>query len=286
MRQVASALAALVVLSQAAASASARGGANVSDDVEPCGPPPTIVVKINGLDGKNAHLDPSLVRRVVRANRGKLQHCFEAQLRADPALRGTMRVSFVVGADGGGSDVAATGVHAEVDACFVKMLSGLRYPRPADGATVKVSFTVDLAVDDGMRVFDTDTTACKALPAALIKAASAWVRAYEAGDAKALVELLPASVRVRGKKVTRARIAKAIAAAGSVADWMPTSSREWLVARVGKRYVLRRGYSAAWSEGNLGTGGELAPAVDEPEPELILRKVSGRWRVVEIVDGS
>jgi hypothetical protein len=253
----------------------ARDGAAPGHGGAACGPPEPVRLEIDGLPGANDHLDPAVVRRVLRASLARLRSCYEAGLRRDPALRGTMRLAFTVGTDGGVDDVVAVGVDAGVDACFAGSLAGLQFPRPGGGVTVRVAFTVALAVDDGARVFDTAAAACRGLPTGLLTAASAWVRAYEAGDAAAVGRLLAPTVKVRGEAMPRARVVEAIAAAGSVGAWLPTSEADWLIARVGRRYALRRG---------------AAPAADRPgessatvaEPAVTWRKVKRRWRVVEI----
>jgi hypothetical protein len=94
----------------------------------------------------------SALQRVVRAGFDGFKKCYEAGLRREPALRGTVRVRFVVARDGSVSEAAdadrgppdplawGTGAagkplgDAEVSACVVAAFRRLSFPKPAGGS--------------------------------------------------------------------------------------------------------------------------------------------------------
>jgi hypothetical protein len=95
-------------------------------------------------------LPPRVVDRIVRANAPRLRACYDAGLRRDPSLRGTMRVRFVVDGTGAVESASSSGGtlrDAPVERCVVAVFATLSFPAPAGGKAF-----VTRAVDfDGLR---------------------------------------------------------------------------------------------------------------------------------------
>ncbi len=85
-----------------------------------------------------------MIQRIVRQNFGRFRACYEAGLRAHPALTGRVGVRFVIGRDGAVSSVADGGSdipdHA-VTSCVVRAFYGLSFPQP-EGGIVTVSYPI------------------------------------------------------------------------------------------------------------------------------------------------
>ena len=111
------------------------------DLVPPVSPaPPGPTVRESGLVA-NGRLRVEVISRIVRVNRGRFLHCYEAGLAQNPALRGRVGVRFVIGKDGnvmfttdGGSDLPDAGVCG----CVQSVFRSLSFPAP-DSGTVMVS---------------------------------------------------------------------------------------------------------------------------------------------------
>ncbi|HEU0037087.1 MAG TPA: AgmX/PglI C-terminal domain-containing protein [Kofleriaceae bacterium] len=85
------------------------------------------------------NVDKLAVKRVVRENLDKLQYCYEKTLLANPGIAGSVIVKFTIAIEGSVSDVTATGVHPEVEACVVDKFRTFKFPRPQAG-TVEVTY--------------------------------------------------------------------------------------------------------------------------------------------------
>ena len=94
-------------------------------------------------------LDKNVIRRVVRQHLDELRYCYERALAREPAIAGTLTATFVIDATGNVTTVAATGVHAEVDACVAHRVRGWRFPKPSGGSVVSVSFPIAFAPPGG-----------------------------------------------------------------------------------------------------------------------------------------
>jgi hypothetical protein len=80
-------------------------------------------------DGMSAEL----VRRVVRQNYGRYRLCYEAGLKRNPKLQGSVSLRFVIELDSRVSSVSAEGSalsDSEVVQCCVKASTGFSFPRP------------------------------------------------------------------------------------------------------------------------------------------------------------
>lgn len=99
------------------------------------------------IDGR---LPPDVIRRIARANFPRLRACYEAGLKVDPKLKGTLAARFVIDATG-----AVTGAKLDpgtladptVRACMLHVFEGLSFPAP-EGGTVKVFYPVDFTDEE------------------------------------------------------------------------------------------------------------------------------------------
>jgi hypothetical protein len=99
----------------------------------------------DGASLSSAALPPEVIRRIVRMNFGRFRLCYEDGLRTDPTLTGTVRIRFVIEADGAVGTVNDAGsVLADkgVVACVERAFGGLAFPSPSGGPmTVTYSLT-------------------------------------------------------------------------------------------------------------------------------------------------
>ena len=92
-------------------------------------------------------LDRTVVVRVVRAHLGEIQSCYQRGLADDPKLRGTVVVEFTIDTGGGVGRMGkvSIGEHSDLDheateQCILEAVDGWSFPRPRNGALVKVSY--------------------------------------------------------------------------------------------------------------------------------------------------
>ncbi|MBK9261525.1 MAG: AgmX/PglI C-terminal domain-containing protein [Polyangiaceae bacterium] len=81
-------------------------------------------------------LPAEVVQRIVRQNFGRYRFCYEQGLRQNPNLQGRVAVRFVIGRDGGVSQVQNGGSDmpdANVVSCVVRSFYGLSFPAPEHG---------------------------------------------------------------------------------------------------------------------------------------------------------
>jgi hypothetical protein len=91
-------------------------------------------------------LPAEVIQRIVRQNFGRFRLCYENGLRSDPKLQGRISVAFTIAADGsvrkasnGGADLP----DQSVIGCVVRGFTGLSFPRPERGGTVRVVYPID-----------------------------------------------------------------------------------------------------------------------------------------------
>ncbi len=88
-------------------------------------------------------LPREVIYRIVRQSFGRLRACYDAGLKTNPELQGRVALRFVIGADGGISQVKGGGDLPDKDVvnCVTRSLDGVNFPRPESG-TVEVSLPV------------------------------------------------------------------------------------------------------------------------------------------------
>ncbi|MDB4956136.1 MAG: domain containing protein [Myxococcales bacterium] len=88
----------------------------------------------------SAGLDKAIIRRYVRRNLNKIQYCYEKKLVRVAGLHGNVTVKFTIEKTGLVTNTKASGFDIDVVDCLVETFNALEFPKPKDGATVKVSY--------------------------------------------------------------------------------------------------------------------------------------------------
>lgn len=100
------------------------------------GPPPELRIRVTTVSGR---LPPALIDDALAASKGDLQRCYEDGLRRDRKLIGMAGFRFVIGADGGVSNVTNPGSDMpdeDVESCVLGVIDGFSFPRPGGGIVV------------------------------------------------------------------------------------------------------------------------------------------------------
>jgi hypothetical protein len=97
-----------------------------------------------GVTSVSGRLPAEVIQRTVRQNFGRFRMCYEQGLMRNPNLEGRVTARFVIGRDGGvsnvgngGSDLADSGVVS----CVIGAFYGLSFPAP-EGGIVTVSYPI------------------------------------------------------------------------------------------------------------------------------------------------
>jgi TonB family protein len=88
------------------------------------------------------------IGRVIRRNFGRVRVVYEKALQKNPGAAGKIVVSFTINGDGSVSDVkvvSSTVGDPELEAALTKIFSSLKFPKPAGGGAVKVSYPIAFA---------------------------------------------------------------------------------------------------------------------------------------------
>lgn len=98
-------------------------------------------IRTLGTTITNGRIPPQVVQRIVRQNFGRFRMCYQQGLARNPGLEGRIPVRFVIGRDGGVSNVAAQGGFPDsgVTSCVQSAFYGLSFP-PPDGGIVTVTY--------------------------------------------------------------------------------------------------------------------------------------------------
>lgn len=93
------------------------------------------IVRPQGIT-TSGKLPGEVIQRIVRQNFGRYRFCYEQGLRQNPNLGGRVAVRFVIGRDGGVSQVSNGGSDlpdGNVVSCVVRSFYGLSFPQPENG---------------------------------------------------------------------------------------------------------------------------------------------------------
>jgi TonB family protein len=88
-------------------------------------------------------LDKEIIRRVIRRSLARVKYCYERQLAKNPSLAGKLVVGFTIQPDGtvtGALVKSSTIGDVEVGQCVVKVVKALKFPKPAGGGVVIVTY--------------------------------------------------------------------------------------------------------------------------------------------------
>ncbi len=89
-------------------------------------------------------MDPDVIRRILRENIPQFRYCYQKELdrNANKDLSGTVKLIFTIGASGAVSKAgvgSSSSLPGQVKGCVVRVLRGIRFPRPRGGGTVDVN---------------------------------------------------------------------------------------------------------------------------------------------------
>lgn len=89
-------------------------------------------------------IDKNIIRRVIRARRRQIRHCYNRALMRRPGLEGTITAKLIVRSWTGelaAARIASSSLgDAPMEACVAKQLEGLRFPRARGGGLVVVRY--------------------------------------------------------------------------------------------------------------------------------------------------
>jgi hypothetical protein len=105
-------------------------------DAAPEGAPPEITFDDNEPEIRGA-LDAAALRAVIQAAAPELGACHRAHAPEEPVA---YEIQFTIRPDGTVDSASAEGAPVALGMCLTEVLLGLRFPQPADGATVHVRY--------------------------------------------------------------------------------------------------------------------------------------------------
>jgi hypothetical protein len=96
--------------------------------------------KVNvGTDKASDGLDHAVIRRYVRRSLPQITSCYEKALAAHPTLAGSVTSTFEIAADGHVANATTSGL-PDVAPCEATVIRAIEFPRPANGASVNVTY--------------------------------------------------------------------------------------------------------------------------------------------------
>ena len=88
-------------------------------------------------------MSPDIIRKILIDNIPKFRYCYQSELgQAPESSGGVVRLNFVIGASGHVSKAGIqsnSGLSNNVKSCAVRVLKGIRFPRPTGGGVVEVN---------------------------------------------------------------------------------------------------------------------------------------------------
>lgn len=122
----------------------ATSGGNLSNSA--AGTAPTVRTGQTIVRGA---LDRSLVERVIQRHLNALRYCYQRELRRDPDLAGEVVITFTIAADSTVQNARVERSTLEdeaVQTCLVSRFSKMRFPQPAGGGLVVVTYPLRFLV--------------------------------------------------------------------------------------------------------------------------------------------
>ncbi len=104
---------------------------------------PLVTLGVPAIEG-GGDLPKEIIRRYLKRNLNKLAYCYEQRLIAEPNLRGTIKTQFLILPSGIVASPSSTGFDADLGKCFADVIRQIEFPKPNNGAMVKVSYPFTL----------------------------------------------------------------------------------------------------------------------------------------------
>jgi len=89
----------------------------------------------------NGRLPPATILNVVQGRVGVMRACYADALQSNPNLMGHVSVLFVIGRNGGSSNMGNVGSdlpYPKIVSCCVRALAGVRFRQPESGIVTAV----------------------------------------------------------------------------------------------------------------------------------------------------
>jgi hypothetical protein len=102
-------------------------------------------VASQGASTVSGSLPADVIQRVVRRHMGEIRYCYEQGLTSNPSLAGSVKIHFVIAADGAvatATDTDSTLASPTVTSCIVRTFLRMTFPAPSGGiVTATYPFT-------------------------------------------------------------------------------------------------------------------------------------------------
>ena len=98
---------------------------------------PTVSI---GQPNAQGDLDKAIIRRYIKRNQQKIQHCYEKELVSKPNLSGTVMTNFLISPQGTVTDSTGSGVDPVVASCVAAVIRAIEFPKPKGGGNVQVNY--------------------------------------------------------------------------------------------------------------------------------------------------
>lgn len=98
---------------------------------------PTVSI---GQPNAQGDLDKAIIRRYIKRNQQKIQHCYEKELVAKPNLSGTVMTNFLISPQGMVTHSIGSGVDPVVASCVAAVIRAIEFPKPKGGGNVQVNY--------------------------------------------------------------------------------------------------------------------------------------------------
>jgi hypothetical protein len=86
-------------------------------------------------------LDKAIIRRHIKAQLRRIEHCYERELIARPGLGGTIRSTFTISPVGVVQGITSDGMGLDsLHACVSGVIGAIQFPRSTDGDAVRVNY--------------------------------------------------------------------------------------------------------------------------------------------------
>ena len=82
----------------------------------------------------------AIIRRYIKRNLQKIQHCYEKELVGKPNLSGTVMTNFLINPQGTVTHSTGSGVDPEVASCVAEVIRAIEFPKPKGGGNVQVNY--------------------------------------------------------------------------------------------------------------------------------------------------
>ena len=109
----------------------------------PSAPPRMIFAHQPSLAATGEGLDKDVILEEIRSKSSRVKGCYEMELQLDPKLGGKLSLAWTIGPDGSviQSEVSENNTGSErLAACFIEVVTHMKFPRPIGGGKVNVTF--------------------------------------------------------------------------------------------------------------------------------------------------